>query len=55
MPRTAPFAGRVAKDPGIMLVRDGDDFLELTVADRGAAGTPDAGDTPLTADRVSSP
>jgi len=27
-----------------MLVRDGEDFLGLTVTDRGAAGTPGAGD-----------
>jgi hypothetical protein len=28
-----------------MLVRDGEDFLELAVTDRGAPGAPDAGDT----------
>jgi hypothetical protein len=28
-----------------VLIRDGEDFLELAVTDRGAAGSPDVGDT----------
>ena len=29
----------------MVLIRDGEDFLELAVTERGAAGSPDAGDT----------